>query len=175
MIEKLVRQKLTIAGKEYEYPDTTALVGKFNELVDAVNKLETMAKNTNTVLESLVKENNIHEKQIDELQMKLEPEKCESAKNAHKSDLEEALEGFPGLFKSNKDEPLVDALMRDVKRTNQNVNFGQPEVKKNHKIRSTNERLREALSLAENALIRLANDAYDMDEHIYIDGILNQI
>lgn len=37
MIEKLVIQKLTIAGKEYEYPDTTALVGKINELVDAVN------------------------------------------------------------------------------------------------------------------------------------------
>lgn len=50
---------------------------KINELVDAVNKLETMAKNTNTVLKSLVEENNVHEKQIDELQMKLEPEKCE--------------------------------------------------------------------------------------------------
>lgn len=37
-----------------------------------------MAKNTNTVLKSLVQENNIHEKQIDELQMKLEPEKCET-------------------------------------------------------------------------------------------------
>ena len=79
MIEKLVIQKLTIAGKEYEYPDTTALVGKINELADAVNKLETMAKNTNTVLKSLVEENNIHLEQIDELQMKLEPEKCECA------------------------------------------------------------------------------------------------
>lgn len=39
MIEKLVIQKLTIAGKEYEYPDTTALVGKINELVDAVNSI----------------------------------------------------------------------------------------------------------------------------------------
>ena len=51
---------------------------KVNQLVNAVNKLETMAKNTNTVLESLVQENNIHEKQIDELQMKAEPEKCET-------------------------------------------------------------------------------------------------
>lgn len=65
MIEKLVMQKLTIAGKEYEYPDTTALVGKINELADVVN--------------ALIKENNIHEMQIDELQMKLEPEKCEPA------------------------------------------------------------------------------------------------
>ena len=44
----------------------------------SVNKLETMAKNTNTVLESLVQENNIHEKQIDELQMKVEPKKCKA-------------------------------------------------------------------------------------------------
>lgn len=57
--------------------ENTALA-KLNEVIDAVNKLETMAKNTNTVLESLVQENNIHEKQIDELQMKLEPEKCET-------------------------------------------------------------------------------------------------
>ena len=32
------------------------------------------------------------------------------AKNREKSDLEEALEGFPGLFKNNKDEPLVEAV-----------------------------------------------------------------
>ena len=64
MISKLVMQKLTIAGKEYEYPDTTALVEKINELADAVS--------------ALIKENNIHEKQIDELQMKIEPEKCET-------------------------------------------------------------------------------------------------
>lgn len=40
---------------------------KINELVDAVN--------------ALVKENNIHEKQIDELQMKMEPKKCEPVEN----------------------------------------------------------------------------------------------
>lgn len=51
---------------------------KLNEVISAVNKLETMAKNANTVLESLVQENNIHERQIDALQMKLEPEKCET-------------------------------------------------------------------------------------------------
>lgn len=39
-IQKLTIQKLTIAGKKYEYPDTTALVGKINELVDAVNELQ---------------------------------------------------------------------------------------------------------------------------------------
>lgn len=41
MIKGLVEQKLTIAGKKYEYPDTTALVSKINELADAVNKLQT--------------------------------------------------------------------------------------------------------------------------------------
>lgn len=40
MIEKLVEQKLTIAGKEYIYPDITAIVGKFNEIIDAVNELQ---------------------------------------------------------------------------------------------------------------------------------------
>ena len=39
-IQKLTIQKLTIAGKKYEYPDTTALVGKINELVDVVNELQ---------------------------------------------------------------------------------------------------------------------------------------
>lgn len=40
------------------------LQNKINELIDVIN--------------TLVKENNIHEKQIDELQMKLEPEKCKT-------------------------------------------------------------------------------------------------
>lgn len=60
-----------------EQPENAAkeVQNLIDQLVDAVNKLETMAKNTNTVLESLVEENNIHERQIDELQMKVEPEK----------------------------------------------------------------------------------------------------
>ena len=37
-------------------------MGKINELVNYVN--------------ALIESNNIHEKQIDKLQMKLEPEKC---------------------------------------------------------------------------------------------------
>lgn len=41
-----------------------SLQNKINELIDVIN--------------TLVQENNIHEKQIDKLQMKLEPEKCES-------------------------------------------------------------------------------------------------
>ena len=45
MIEKLVIQKLTIAGKKYEYPDIPALVDKINELVDTVNELQEEAEN----------------------------------------------------------------------------------------------------------------------------------
>ena len=37
------------------------------------------------------------------------------------------------------------------------------------------DRTRKALDVAQSALVKLANDAYDMDEHIYIDKILNQI
>ena len=55
-----------------------------NELVDIVNKLHEEAENNARIradheklIDTLVAENNIHEKQIDELQMKTEPEKCE--------------------------------------------------------------------------------------------------
>ena len=72
MIEKLKPEIKELFGVECPIYNSQALLDTVNQLVDAVNKLETMAKNTNTVLESLVQENNIHEKQIDELQMKLE-------------------------------------------------------------------------------------------------------
>ena len=61
-IEKLLEQKLTIGKTKYEYPTHAMLVDKINKLVDYVN--------------ALIESNNIHEKQIDKLQMKLEPEKC---------------------------------------------------------------------------------------------------
>lgn len=61
-IERLIGQKLTIGKTKYEYPTHAMLVDKINELVDYVN--------------ALIESNNVHEKQIDKLQMKLEPEKC---------------------------------------------------------------------------------------------------
>lgn len=61
----------------------------------------------------------------------------------------------------------AENVQKDTKSRSENV--------QDHKIRSTNERLKYALSLAQNALIRLANNAYDMDEHIYIDAILSRI
>lgn len=80
--------------------ENTALA-KINELVDAVNKLQEEAENNARIradhehkieefqakdeeiaewidiLEAVRKSVNVHEKQIDELQMKLEPEKCD--------------------------------------------------------------------------------------------------
>ena len=80
MIEKL---KITAATDEYgrcdhyNVPTNAQIVEKLNEVIDAVVKLSTMAKNTNTVLQTLIEENNIHEEQIDKLQMKVEPEKVD--------------------------------------------------------------------------------------------------
>lgn len=74
----------------------------------------------------------------------------------------------------NKINELVDA-----------VNELQATISKMEKVETVaenvrppymqNKRLRKALSIAQSALVKLANDAYDMDEHIYIDKILNQI
>lgn len=63
-------EKLTSDGGER--PNGYDFMGKINELVDVVN--------------ALIKENNIHEMQIDELQMKVEPEKLSQFVNA--ADLE---------------------------------------------------------------------------------------
>ena len=79
MIEKL---KITATDEigccnHYNFPFTWDIVEKVNELISEVNKLSTMAKNTNLVLKTLIEENNIHEEQIDKLQMKVEPEKVD--------------------------------------------------------------------------------------------------
>lgn len=39
-IEKLLEQKLTIGKTKYEYPTHAMLIGKINELVEAVNELK---------------------------------------------------------------------------------------------------------------------------------------
>ena len=65
------------------------------------------------------------------------------------------------------DETPAENVQKDTESGQENV--------QDHKIRSTNERLKYALCLAQNALVRLANNAYAMDEHIYIDAILSRI
>lgn len=77
------------------------------------------------------------------------------------------------VYEHDKDSDWYDG-QTPAENVQKDAESGRENVQ-DHKIRSTNERLKYALSLAQNALIRLANNACDMDEHIYIDGILNQI
>jgi hypothetical protein len=76
MIEKITNQNQIARHK---------LAEKINELVDIVNAIQKEReaewfeiKEWIGILEAVRKSVNIHEKQIDELQMKLEPEKCET-------------------------------------------------------------------------------------------------
>lgn len=117
-----------------------------NHVVDAVN--------------ALVESNNIHEKQIDELQMKLEPHKCEpNAQDMYDNAVLDALK--------DKQVDVVVETADNSEKANCQENVRLPYMQ--------NKRLRKALGIAQSALVKLANDAYDMDEHIYIDKILNQI
>ena len=66
-------------------PDSAKLMGKINELCDIINTIQKEREAERFeiqewigILEAVRKSVNIHEKQIDELQMKLEPEKCET-------------------------------------------------------------------------------------------------
>ena len=94
MIKKLESKMecigITIWGNQEEclgFDSAKKLLNKINELVDTVNELHEEAENNARIranheklIDTLVVENNIHEKQIDELQMKLEPEKATISK-----------------------------------------------------------------------------------------------
>ncbi len=71
-----------------------------------------------------------------------------------------------------------------LRTTNKQVTANLPNIdagelaflsKENTELKDELDRARKALNAAQLALVKLANDAYDMDEHIYIDKILNQI
>ena len=90
MIEKLSEYKITKRDGDYINADNNTqiintLVCKINELVDAVNTIQKEREAERFeiqewigILEAVHKSVNVHEKQIDELQMKVEPEKCET-------------------------------------------------------------------------------------------------
>lgn len=125
--------------------DLREIMDKLNEVIDAVNTIQKEREaewfeiqEWIGILEAVRKSVNIHEKQIDELQMKVEPEKCKTPPENVQTDAESRPENVRLPYMQNK-------------------------------------RLRKALGIAQSALVKLANDAYDMDEHIYIDKILNQI
>lgn len=89
MIEKLEPIKAfncsdTPQAKMQHHSYHNDCINKINELVDAVNTIQKEREAERFeiqewigILEAVRKSVNIHEKQIDELQMKLEPEKCE--------------------------------------------------------------------------------------------------
>lgn len=91
MIEKLKPQTIEKDGGafgiivERKVATDEEMQEKINEVIDAVNELHEEAENNARIradlanlIDTLVAENNIHEKQIDELQMKVEPEKCKT-------------------------------------------------------------------------------------------------
>ena len=87
MIEKT--QKLRVKNEgAYDTCDAVEkfnmIIEKINELVDAINTIQKEREAERfeiqewiSIIEAVRKSVNIHEKQIDELQMKIEPEKCE--------------------------------------------------------------------------------------------------
>lgn len=88
MIEKM--QKLRVKNEgAYDTCDAVEkfnmIIEKTNELVDAINTIQEEREAERfeiqewiSIIEAVRKSVNIHEKQIDELQMKAEPEKCEA-------------------------------------------------------------------------------------------------
>lgn len=75
--------------------DLREIMDKLNELVDAVNTIQKEREAERSeiqewigILEAVRKSVNVHEKQIDELQMKVEPEKCETKKDIKKEPLD---------------------------------------------------------------------------------------
>lgn len=87
MIEKLPFETTLgeYEGKKFDIKSPTSpfdMQVKINELVDFVNNLDGLIGLTNNAVQALAEENNIHEKQIDELQMKLEPESVNQQKTS---------------------------------------------------------------------------------------------
>lgn len=81
------------AGGGYVEPTREVMCDKINELVDAVNTIQKEREAERFeiqewigILEAVRKSVNVHEKQIDELQMKVEPEKCETRSENVQSD-----------------------------------------------------------------------------------------
>lgn len=75
-------EKITSDGGEH--PNHYDFMEKINEIVDVVNTIQKEREAERFeiqewigILEAVRKSVNVHEKQIDKLQMKLEPEKCE--------------------------------------------------------------------------------------------------
>ena len=127
---------------------------KINELVDAVNDIQKEREAERFeiqewigILEAVRKSVNIHEKQIDELQMKLEPKKCETRAENVQPDTESRQENVQKETFVSIDEALNTATAKELART------------------------RKALDIAINVLNRVKDVKYEE----YIDEKLEQI
>lgn len=100
-------------------PTAEQQVNKINELVDTVNAIQKEReaewfeiKEWIGILEAVRKSVNIHEKQIDELQMKPEPEKCKKPTNPYAKQL-----GWIGKlckFWNDEDEGYTYDILIDI-------------------------------------------------------------
>ena len=86
MIEKLKPEIKELFGGECPIYSSQALLDTVNQLVDAVNATQKERETERFeiqewigILEAVRKSVNVHEKQIDELQMKVKPEKCKTS------------------------------------------------------------------------------------------------
>lgn len=118
MIEKLNLEEVNTLGEATlkAFSILNQLVDAVNELLDRVDTCEHCLLETDKLTDQLIKSNNIHEKQIDELQIKLEPEKCATGTTADKlldptpSMLEEVLENI----KKEEEKKALEALTPDL-------------------------------------------------------------
>ena len=107
MIEKITNQNQIARHK---------LAEKINELVDAVNTIQKEREAERLeiqewidILEAVRKSVNVHEKQIDELQMKAEPEKCEAPADPY-AEQRKWIGKVCRFFDSDKDDARIGVL-----------------------------------------------------------------
>ena len=116
---------------------------KLNEVIDMVNfvdeeynnqlyALSMNLKNKEERIEkleklvsTLVEENNTHEEQIDKLQMKVEPEKCDPKNAKPVSDLEEAVSECGGLFKFGTESDIAEDVLTQYDHTTTYLSDGK--------------------------------------------------
>lgn len=106
MIEKFTKEEIESAWAEPVAGNIQSIYDKINELVDAINAIQKEREAERFeiqewigILEAVREFVNIHEKQIDELQMKVEPEKCKPVENTTFSKMENVAES--GNFAKN--------------------------------------------------------------------------
>lgn len=129
--------------------DLREIMDKLNELVDAINTIQKEREAERFeiqewigILEAVRKSVNVHEKQIDKLQMKVEPEKCET----RSENVQDRMIGCTTLDipKSYKNDQLTLATL----------DYSKKLEKENSDLKDELERTRKALEIALGAINR---------------------